>query len=160
MNLWFKPFILITLELDYIPIKVVMKSENFFAVLFFAIVATFGSVIVRRQAPATYELPSGAELILSAPVNPSFTCQGRGYGYYADISNNCQIFHVCVPDVLADGQLQTRTYSFLCGNQTIFDQSQLTCNHPQDAGVPCDQSELFYSKNEDFGKTDRPQGRN
>ena len=40
---------------------------------------------------------------------------GRAYGYYADPTTNCQVFHIC----LGDGDIK---WSFLCPNQTIFNQ--------------------------------------
>merc|ERR1719431_72740 len=33
-----------------------------------------------------------------------FTCEGRAYGYYADVANDCQLFHVCYPVAYPDGQ--------------------------------------------------------
>ena len=49
------------------------------------------------------------------PTDLSFSCVGRAYGYYADPSTNCQVFHIC----LGDGDIK---WSFLCPNQTIFNQ--------------------------------------
>ena len=43
------------------------------------------------------------------------TILGRAYGYYADPATNCQVFHIC----LGDGDIK---WSFLCPNQTIFNQ--------------------------------------
>ena len=61
------------------------------------------------------------------------------YGYYADVTSGCRIFHVCLP--IADdvgNQIETHHYSFLCGNQTVFDQHALVCNHAEDA-FPCNE---------------------
>ena len=49
------------------------------------------------------------------PSDLSFSCEGRSYGYYADASTNCQVFHIC----LGGGDIK---WSFLCPNQTIFNQ--------------------------------------
>ena len=49
------------------------------------------------------------------PADLTFTCEGRSYGYYADPTTNCQVFHIC----LGDGDIK---WSFLCPNQTIFNQ--------------------------------------
>ena len=49
------------------------------------------------------------------PTDLSFSCDGRAYGYYADPATNCQVFHIC----LGDGDIK---WSFLCPNQTIFNQ--------------------------------------
>ena len=51
------------------------------------------------------------------PQDLSFSCEGRAYGYYADPSTNCQVFHIC----LGDGDIK---WSFLCPNQTIFNQAR------------------------------------
>ncbi|XP_037081337.1 U-scoloptoxin(01)-Er1a-like [Pollicipes pollicipes] len=98
--------------------------------------------IVTADMP--YQLSSGFEDIVPNLVE-TFTCEGRPYGYYADVANDCRLFHVCVPVVDDVGEtLQTDQYSFLCGNETIFDQFTLTCNYPVDA-VPCEDAESMYS---------------
>ncbi len=43
------------------------------------------------------------------------SCNGKAYGYYADVSTNCKVFHIC----LGDGDVK---WSFLCPNQTSFHQ--------------------------------------
>ncbi|QQP52933.1 Putative LOC100898776 [Caligus rogercresseyi] len=93
-------------------------------------------------SPSAYQLPADADLILDAPISTSFSCDGQAYGYYADVDNNCQ-------DDL--GQIiETAQYSFVCGNQTVFDQQTLTCNHPEDA-FPCQEAPGLYGAVE-FGK--------
>ena len=58
---------------------------------------------------------------MSFPINGlpytdlSFSCDGRAYGYYADPATNCQVFHICLGE-------QDIKWSFLCPNQTIFNQ--------------------------------------
>ena len=51
-----------------------------------------------------------------------FTCEGKVYGYYADVANECQIFHICYPVTYADGVEEMLKWSFICPNGTIFDQ--------------------------------------
>ena len=51
------------------------------------------------------------------------------YGYYADVANECQLFHVCYPVLYPDGQQEMIKWSFICPNQTIFD--QVTIQHFQ-----------------------------
>ena len=41
-------------------------------------------------------------------------------------------------------------YSFVCGEGTVFDQSTLTCNYPENA-FPCEESPSLYGAVE-FGK--------
>lgn len=47
-------------------------------------------------ARSGYQLPYGVELLRTQVIN-SFSCAGRPYGYYADVANDCAIFHVCFP---------------------------------------------------------------
>ncbi|QQP52931.1 Putative LOC100898776 [Caligus rogercresseyi] len=102
-------------------------------------------------SPSAYQLPADAEFILDAPISTSFSCDGQAYGYYADVDNNCQIFHICLPIEDDLGQIiETAQYSFVCGNQTLFDQQTLTCNHPEDA-FPCQEAPALYGAVE-FGK--------
>lgn len=61
-------------------------------------------------------LPDNATLIRENIVD-TFSCKDRIYGYYADMENECQIFHVCMP--------QTRgsiRWSFICPAETVFNQ--------------------------------------
>jgi len=73
--------------------------------------------------------PISAQLGLVADSNSirenivdEFTCDGRSYGYYADVANDCQLFHICYPVAYPDGQEEMLKWSFICPNQTIFDQ--------------------------------------
>lgn len=102
---------------------------------------------------AAYELPDGAELIVGS-IKTSFSCDGLGYGYYADVDNNCQIFHICNPIEHADGTQEVEHYSFFCGNQTVFNQGSLTCANPEEA-VPCNQASSFYDLNNRIGIPDQ-----
>merc|ERR1712168_881305 len=97
-----------------------------------------------------YQLSSGA-FDFFGDIRSSFSCEGRIYGYYANEELNCQIFHVCEPVTYPDGRQETIQYNFFCGNQTVFDQSLLTCNHAVDA-IPCSESSSFHSLNEEFGR--------
>ncbi len=45
---------------------------------------------------------------------------------------------------------QIMQYSFICGNNTIFDQLSLTCNHVEDS-IPCESSPDFYYLNNRIG---------
>merc|ERR1711953_1306656 len=77
------------------------------------------------------------------PAVLSFSCDGRAYGYYADPSTNCQVFHIC----LGDGDIK---WSFLCPNQTIFNQQYFVCDYAINA--ECNNAESFYSLNANFGQ--------
>jgi len=105
-----------------------------------------------QEVVGGYEFPAEVESYLAGAIDTSFTCEGKDYNYYADPANNCQIFHVCMP-VLGEDQVtvvEYKQWSFVCGNQTIFDQSTLTCNYPENA-FPCEESPSLYGAIE-FGK--------
>ena len=109
-----------------------------------------------QQSPATalaFSFPADAETLLKTPLKSSFSCEGKAYGYYADVDNNCQVFHICLPiEDDAGAVLETAHWSFICGNQTVFDQATLTCNHEADA-FPCAEAPTLYGAVE-FGKID------
>lgn len=98
---------------------------------------------VKRQSLA-YRFADGIDLIVPE-LRETFTCENRDYGYYADIDNNCQVFHVCVPP--------SQQFSFFCPNQTIFDQRLLVCQDEVFA-TPCREADQFYVINQNFGVTD------
>ncbi|XP_063599382.1 U-scoloptoxin(01)-Cw1a-like [Penaeus indicus] len=110
------------------------------------------AVVAVASARMAYQLTAGFEDIVGQPVQ-TFTCDGRPYGYYADIDNDCRIFHVCVPVVDELGQASgTDHFSFICGNQTVFNQESLTCTDPIDA-VPCNEAATLYDiVNAEFGR--------
>ena len=66
-------------------------------------------------------LPDNSTLIRPNIVD-TFSCENKAYGYYADIDNECQLFHICHPVELADGTSTTFKFSFICPEQTIFNQ--------------------------------------
>lgn len=77
------------------------------------------AVINRRLSRLT--LPSNATSIRS-DITDNFSCAGRPYGYYADVENECQIFHVCLPVTYPDGQGRQFRWSFICPEETTFNQ--------------------------------------
>ncbi|XP_076062292.1 U-scoloptoxin(01)-Cw1a-like [Oratosquilla oratoria] len=120
------------------------------------LIAAVASVAFARHA---YELPADAETILTTPIQTTFSCEGRRYGYYADVDNNCEIFHVCFPITDEEGEvIEEAHFSFVCGNQTVFDQESLSCNH-EDLAFPCSEApELYDLRNSEFGlTTDQPE---
>jgi len=107
------------------------------------------AAVSARQA---YVLPSGVEFLRSQIIT-SFSCAGRPYGYFADVANDCALFHVCYPVNDEIGNIiEEAHFTFICGNQTVFSQDSLTCSSPEEA-FPCDQAESLYDlSNADFGK--------
>ncbi|XP_063599619.1 U-scoloptoxin(01)-Cw1a-like [Penaeus indicus] len=103
-------------------------------------------------ANSAYRFSDGYLDVLGAEPVQNFDCSGRAYGYYADVSSDCRVFHVCLPVADDLGELlETAQFSFFCGNQTVFSQESLTCAHSEEA-FPCDQAEtLFDVSNAGFG---------
>ncbi|XP_068983477.1 uncharacterized protein [Bombus flavifrons] len=91
------------------------------------------------------ELPDNATLIRDNIVD-NFSCQDRIYGYYADMDNDCQVFHVCMPQ--ARGSIR---WSFICPAETVFNQATFVCTKTENS-IPCEESEKFYNLNEAIGK--------
>lgn len=89
---------------------------------------------------------SGTEDIVSQPIVEEFTCEGKAIGYYADVLNNCEIFHYCLP--FPNGEFYH--WSFGCPNNTMFDQANLVCNW-KDLAFPCDEAPSLYEE-VDFGR--------
>ncbi|XP_054281047.1 uncharacterized protein LOC128998741 [Macrosteles quadrilineatus] len=104
----------------------------------------------REVSPDDLGLPSNATSIRES-ISTSFSCDGRTYGYYADPDNDCQVFHVCLPVHFDDGEEQTFKWSFICPQETVFNQETFTCAREEDA-VACEDSALFYSLNDRFGQ--------
>jgi len=108
------------------------------------------------ESEAALGLPADSRSIRDQLVD-EFSCEGRPYGYYADIANECQVFHICQPVTYADGETETFKWSMICPEQTVFDQSTLVCAFPLDA-IPCEESEAFMdgptSINARFGVVD------
>ncbi|XP_064485480.1 uncharacterized protein LOC135397873 [Ornithodoros turicata] len=121
-----------------------------FLIVLGVIVAAFA---VPRSKRAAYDLPDGAELLVGA-YKTSFQCPARN-GYFADTDNNCQLFHVCNVVTHPDGNTEVQQYSFLCGNQTVFNQLTLTCAFPEEA-VPCANAPDFFYVNDKIGIPDAP----
>ncbi|XP_050686362.1 U-scoloptoxin(01)-Cw1a-like [Eriocheir sinensis] len=113
------------------------------------ILATLVSAAAARMA---YVFSSGYEDIIGAP-SETFSCEGRGYGYYADMDNACKVFHVCLPIANDEGEAAAmHHFSFFCGNGTVFSQESLTCASETDA-FPCQDSASIYDLvNSEFGR--------
>lgn len=73
----------------------------------------------------------------------SFTCYGREIGYYADMEHECKVYHFCLIGDYNGEQVYQRI-SYLCLNETIFDQQALDCVEPSKITAPCAESEKNY----------------
>ncbi|KAG6444327.1 uncharacterized protein LOC115439799 [Manduca sexta] len=98
----------------------------------------------------TLNLPANASSIREN-ITDTFSCENRTYGYYADVDNDCQVFHICLPTQLPSGRAVTYRYSFICPNETVFNQEVMVCTRPIDA-IDCEDSPLYYDLNQEIGK--------
>ena len=119
----------------------------------FRMVSLLLAFVAAAWARSAYEFAADTEFFLSSPLQTSFSCDNLPYGYYADVDNNCEVFHVCLPIQDDIGALvETAHFSFICGNQTVFSQDTLTCSHPEEA-FPCGEARSLYdSVNAEFGR--------
>ncbi|KAL1513988.1 hypothetical protein ABEB36_003319 [Hypothenemus hampei] len=128
-----------------------MKSISIFSALF-SMVFSYPSVRIMPEhlpPPQLLTLPSNATSIRN-DISDSFSCEGRSYGYYADVENDCQLFHVCLPMKYQDGHTQMFRWSFICPEETIFNQEIFTCTR-SDESIDCEESPRFYDLNRHFG---------
>ncbi|RVE53639.1 hypothetical protein evm_001780 [Chilo suppressalis] len=98
----------------------------------------------------TLNLPANSTSIREN-ITDTFSCENRTYGYYADVDNECQVFHVCLPSQTPSGRNVTYRWSFICPKETVFNQEVLVCTRQLDA-IPCEESPMFYDVNMDIGK--------
>ncbi|XP_059062581.1 uncharacterized protein LOC131855343 [Achroia grisella] len=106
--------------------------------------------VANQTQSDTLNLPANATSIREN-ITDTFSCENRTYGYYADVDNDCQVFHVCLPSQAPSGRNVTYRWSFICPNETIFNQEVLVCTRPRDA-VPCEDAPMYYDVNMEFGK--------
>uniref|UniRef100_A0A2A4J555 Chitin-binding type-2 domain-containing protein n=1 Tax=Heliothis virescens TaxID=7102 RepID=A0A2A4J555_HELVI len=106
---------------------------------------------VSNQTKAdTLNLPANASTIREN-ITDTFSCENRTYGYYADVDNECQVFHVCLPSQTPSGRNVTYRWSFICPSETVFNQEALTCTRVADS-IDCKDSPDFYHLNMEIGK--------
>lgn len=74
----------------------------------------------------------------------TFTCLGRTVGYYADIERKCRVYHFCLLGEY-NGEPVYQRVSYLCLNETIFDQQALDCVASEKITAPCEESESYYT---------------
>lgn len=94
----------------------------------------------RAVAPGANMVSAHAHL-----ANSSFTCLNRQVGYYADMEAECKVYHFCL---LGDynGQEVYQRVSYMCVNETVFDQRALDCVEASKMSGPCSESEKIYDE--------------
>ena len=75
----------------------------------------------------------------------SFSCYGRPFGQYADVMRECRVFHLCYPYFNATtDELLYQRISFLCDNDSVFDQKRFICVENSTVDHKCSDSEALY----------------
>jgi len=131
----------------------VLKNAPSNALLYNARASSGGNtwpLTLRGRLPSNYTTIRDDSII-----RDTFRCDGRDYGYYADVDNDCQIFHVCLPVhklpypptkagvTPTPPPTVTYTFSFICPKYTAFSQDVLVCAWTKEA-VPCGQAAQLY----------------
>lgn len=82
--------------------------------------------------------------------NGSFSCFERRYGYYADVSRDCQMFHLCYPvREPQTKQIVYQRFSFVCSENAVFDQAHLVCVDNDTSPIACEDSVQYYEVSND-----------
>ncbi|CAH2237880.1 jg4892 [Pararge aegeria aegeria] len=110
--------------------------------------------MVNQTTAEALNLPANATSIREN-ITDTFSCENRTYGYYADVDNECQLFHVCLPTQTTTGRNITYKFSFICPKETMFNQEVLVCTRPRES-IPCEESPSFYDLNMEIGKIADP----
>nr|XP_026490656.1 uncharacterized protein LOC113396808 [Vanessa tameamea] len=111
--------------------------------------------MVNQSSSDSLNLPANSTSIREN-ITDTFSCENRTYGYYADVDNDCQIFHVCLPSQTPSGRNVTFKWSFICPKETVFNQEVLVCTREIDS-IPCEESPDFYDLNMEIGKMVNPE---
>ncbi|XP_047541320.1 uncharacterized protein LOC125074137 [Vanessa atalanta] len=111
--------------------------------------------MVNQSSSDSLNLPANSTSIREN-ITDTFSCENRTYGYYADVDNDCQIFHVCLPSQTPSGRNVTFKWSFICPKETVFNQEVLVCTRQIDS-IPCEESPDFYDLNMEIGKMVNPE---
>lgn len=76
-------------------------------------------------------------------TNSSFTCLNRQVGYYADVDTDCKVYHFCMLGEF-NGQEVYQRVSYMCVNDTSFDQQALDCVETAKMNTTCPESSKFF----------------
>jgi len=104
----------------------------------------YSTVMGEDVLNSTYPTYSGYDDVHS--LNGSlFSCYGRSFGQYADVSKECHIFHLCYPFVnLTTGNLIYQRISFLCDADSVFDQRLFVCVDNSTLSYGCGDAPSYY----------------
>jgi len=119
----------------------------FYAKLFFTCFLVYFAIASASEytEESSFELPADWANIRSN-IDTSFSCVGRAFGYYSDIHNDCQLYHVCNPR--EENGVTVYSHSpFICPLGTVFDQRSTACIHST-PDFSCAESVQHYAETE------------
>lgn len=104
-------------------------------------------VIEPRKEEEPTELPE----VTSNKDTSTFSCSGKVTGYYADVKLGCRVYHFCTQMDTISGVASYQRMSYMCLEDSFFDQKDLNCVKKDQLTVPCDRAEAEYeSSNRQF----------
>lgn len=99
-----------------------------------------------QETPAYHAVTASNGAPVANPPPSSFSCDGRMYGYYADVELGCRYFHVCTVSTGPLGKRLYEKHSFVCPKKLVFDQLKFECGYLEIA-LPCSKAERHYDGN-------------
>ena len=99
--------------------------------------------VLSGQQDVTTQQP---EIDEESPLqNTNFSCYGRPFGQYADIDEECRVFHLCHPYLnFTTGRLIYQRVSYVCGNNYVYDSRFFICIDRNTPGFRCNESPLQH----------------
>lgn len=99
---------------------------------------------LRSYGARALNLPAQADSVIASGISFSFSCENMPYGYYADVLNNCQVYHICKP-IINNGLQSMQRFSFFCPQGTFFDQIKHVCMSANSADLtPCHLASNYF----------------
>lgn len=97
------------------------------------------------------EEPTELPEVTSNKDTSTFTCSGKVTGYYADVKLGCRVYHFCTQMDTISGAASYQRMSYMCLEDSYFDQKDLNCVKKDQLKVPCHRAEAEYeSSNRQF----------
>jgi len=110
--------------------------------------------------PSVIQASTDSEVAITSEYNgidakkneSAFSCYGRAFGQYADVQKECRVFHLCYPYFNSrTDELLYQRISFLCDNDSVFDQKRFICVDNSTVDHKCSESEdLFTRTNQEY----------
>ena len=93
---------------------------------FIAVALMIVAAVWQADSRMAYVLPDAADTLV-VDLKTTFSCDNRPYGYYADVDNDCKVFHVCQP--IADADSKVKKVHAVASAMAIISRVSCLCNH-------------------------------